>query len=137
MPSPSIMMGQSLPRTLQTALSNVVGASGPCDFEYREIGQPPEAIGIVTSSGTRNSSPLFGGDGIGPNLHALPFGEVHFWVRAACAYSKIPVVRRVKTVKLFAIWDYEGKLESLQWSRIEQLAILWARVACPPAKMLR
>jgi hypothetical protein len=137
MPSPSIMMGQSLPRTLKTALSDVVGASGLCDFEYREVGQPPKAIGIVTSSGTWNSSPLFGGDGIGPDLHALPFGEVHFWVRAACAYSKIPVVRRVKTVKLFAIWDYEGKLESLQWSRIEQLAILWARVACPPAKMLR
>ena len=114
-----------------------MGASGPCDFEYPEVGQPPKAIGIVTSSGTWNSSPLFGGDGIGPDLHALPFGEVHFWVRAVCVYSKIPVVRRVETVELFAIWDYEGKLESQQWSCIEQPAILRACVACPPAKMLR
>ena len=136
MPSPSIMMGQSLPRTLKTALSDVVGASGLCDFEYREVGQPPKAIGIVTSSGTRNLSPLFGGDGIRPDLHALPFREVHFWVRVVCIYSKVPVVRQVKTVELFAIWDYKGKLESQQWSCIEQLVILWGRVACLPGKML-
>ena len=137
MPSPSIMTGRALPRTLQSALSDVVGASGPCVFEYREGEQPPEAIGIVTSSGTRNSSPLFASDGIGPDLHALPFREVHFWVRAVCVYSKAPVIRRVKTDELFAIWDYEGKLESRQWSHSEQLAILRGRVACPPAKMLR
>jgi hypothetical protein len=93
-------------------------ASGTCVFEYREGEQPPEAIGIVLSSGTQNSSPLFDGDGIGPDLHALPFKEVHFWVRAFSVYSKDPVIRRVKTVGLFAIWDYEGKLESQQWSRI-------------------
>jgi len=63
---------------------------------------------------------------------------VHFWVRAVCVYSKAPVIRRVKTDELFAIWDYKGKLESRQWSHSEQLAILRGRViACPPAKMLR
>ncbi|KAL3816710.1 hypothetical protein ACHAXA_009149, partial [Cyclostephanos tholiformis] len=130
-PPPSIMMGQAIPRTLQMALSDVVGA---CIWDGE---QPPEAIGIVLSSGTQNSSPLFDGDGIVPDLHALPFKEVHFWVRAFSVYSKDPVIRRVKTVGLFAIWDYEGKLESQQWSRIKQLGILQACVACPPAKMLR
>ena len=50
---------------------------------------------------------------------------------------KTPVVRRVKTAELFAIWDYKGKLESQQWSCTQQLGILRARLACPPAKMLR
>ncbi len=136
MPTPSIMTGQALPRTLQTALSDVVGASGECNFEYQEGVQPPKAIGVVTSSGTWNSSPLFGGDALGPDLHALPFKEVHFWVRAECVYSRTPVVRRVKTAELFAIWDYKGKLESQQWSYIQQLGILRGCLACPPAKML-
>ena len=115
------MTGQALWRTLQTALSDVVGASGECNFEYREEVQPPKAIGTVTSSGSWDSSPLFSGDTLGPYLHVLPFMEVHFWVRVECAYSKTPVVRRVKTTELFAIWDYEGKLESQQWSYIQQL----------------
>ena len=72
------MTGQALWRTLQTALSDVVGASGECNFEYREGVQPPKAIGIVTSSGTQDSSPLFGGNALGLNLHVLPFKEVHF-----------------------------------------------------------
>ncbi len=114
-------MGQVLCRTLQTALSDVVGASGECNFEYREGVQPPEAIGTVTSSGSRDSSHLFSGNALGPDLHVLPFEEVNFWVRAVCVYSKTPVVRRVKTAELFAIWDYKGKLDSQQWSYIQQL----------------
>jgi hypothetical protein len=100
---------------------------GSATFEYREGVQPPEAIGTVTSSGSGDSSPLFSGDTLGPDLHLLPFKEVHFWVRVVCVYSKTPVVRRVKTAELFAIWDYEGKLESQQWSYIQQLRIFRAR----------
>jgi hypothetical protein len=36
-----------------------------------------------------------------------------------------------------AIWDYEGKLESWGWSRIEVLRVLRARLLAFPAKMLR
>ena len=82
MPTSSIMTGQALPRTLQTALSDVVGAAGECNFEYREGVQPPKAIGMVTSSGSRDSSHLFSSDALGPDLNVLPFMEVHFWVRA-------------------------------------------------------
>jgi hypothetical protein len=136
MPTSSIMTGQGLRRTLHTALSDVVGASGECSFEYGEGVQTPEAIGMIPSSGSWDSSPLFSGVALGPNLHVLPFEEVHFWVRAVCVYLKTPVVRRVKTAELFAIWDYEGKLESQQWSYIQQLGILRACLACPHAKML-
>jgi hypothetical protein len=66
----------------------------------------------------------------------LPFKEAHFWVRADCVYSKTPIMRRLKTAELFAIWDYEGKLESQQWSYKEQLGVLRGCLACPPAKML-
>ena len=106
-PTFSIMTDQALWWTLQTALSDVVGASGECNFEYWEGVQPPEAIGTVTSSGSRDSSPLFSGEALGPILHVLPFEEVHFWVRAVCVYSKTPVVWQVKTAELFTIWDYE------------------------------
>jgi hypothetical protein len=36
-----------------------------------------------------------------------------------------------------AIWDYEGKLESVGWTRAHSFSILRARLSAPPAKMLR
>ena len=50
LPSLPLMTGHALPRTLQTALSDVVGASEECVFEQHRGVEPPEAIGIVTSS---------------------------------------------------------------------------------------
>ncbi len=137
LPSPALMTGHALPQTLQTALSDVVGGSKECNFEQRKGVQSPKAIRIVTSSRTGHSPPLFSGDALGPDLNMLPFKEVHFWVRAECVYLKTPIIRRVKTAEVFAIWDYKGKLESQQWSYKEQLRVLRARLDCPPAKMLR
>jgi hypothetical protein len=93
MPSPALMTGHALPRTVQTALSDVVGLLEDCNFKLWQGVQPPKAIRIVTSSRTGVSSPLFGGDALGPDLHMLPFREVHFWVRADCVYSKTPIMR--------------------------------------------
>ncbi len=124
LPSPVLMTGHALPWTLQTALSDVVGASEECVFEQHRGVEPPEAIGIVTSSRIKHPLPLFGGDSLGPDLHILPYKEVHFCVRAECVYSKTPIIRRVKTAELFAIWDYEGKLESQQWNHKEKLGVL-------------
>ncbi len=118
-------------------MSDVVGASKECNFEQCQGGQPPKAIGIVTSSRTGHSSPLFSNGALGPDLHVLPFKEALFLVRAECVYLKTPIIRRVKTAEVFAIWDYEGKLESQQWSYKEQLGVLRACLACPPAKMLQ
>jgi hypothetical protein len=78
LPSPALMTGHALPWTLQTVLSDVVGGSKECNFEQRQGVQPPKAIEIVTSSRTGHSSPLFSGDALGPDLHMLPFKEVHF-----------------------------------------------------------
>jgi hypothetical protein len=136
MPSPALMTGRALPWTLQTALSDAVGPSEDYNFKLRQGVQPPKAIGIVTSLRIGVSSPLFGGDALGLDLHMLPFKEVHFWVRADCVSSKTPIMRRLKTAELFAIWDYEGKLESQQWSYKEQLGVLRGCLACPPARML-
>jgi hypothetical protein len=107
MPSPVLMTGHALPWTLQTALSDVVGASKGCNFEQCQGVQHPKAIRIVTSLRTGHSSPLFCGDALGPSLHMHPFKEDHFWVREECVYSKTPIIRRAKTAELFAIWDYE------------------------------
>ncbi len=110
----AIMTGHALQRTLQTALLDVIRASKECNFEQWQGVEPPEAIGIVKSSRLGHSLPLFCRNALGLDLHMLPFKEVHFWVQAQCVYSKTPVIRRVKTAELFAIWDYEGKLESQQ-----------------------
>ncbi len=62
LPSPALMTGHALPWTLQTALSDVVGAGEECNFEQRQEGQPPKAIGMVTSSRTGHSHPLLSGE---------------------------------------------------------------------------
>jgi hypothetical protein len=118
------MTGHALPQTLQAALLDIVGASEECNFKERQGVEPPKAIGIVTSSRLGHSLPLFCRNALGPDLHMLPFKEVHFWVRAWCVYSKTPVIWRVKAAELFTIWDYEGKLESQQWSYKDQLRVL-------------
>jgi hypothetical protein len=47
------------------------------------------------------------------------------------------VVRKVVPSELFAIWDYEGKYESKDWSPDLLSAVMNARLSSPPAKMLR
>jgi hypothetical protein len=47
------------------------------------------------------------------------------------------MLRHVRLAELFAIWDYEGKLESVGWSCAQSLSVLKTCLLTPPAKMLR
>ena len=51
--------------------------------------------------------------------------------------SKDYATGRIKVFELFSMWDYEGKLESTEWSRDESIKILRAQTLSPPAKMIR
>ncbi len=47
---PSLMTRDTLPRTLQTALSDTIGATRGRTFEPRTDLDPPKAIGVLSSS---------------------------------------------------------------------------------------
>jgi hypothetical protein len=127
-----------MPRSLQTALSDTNGAARGASFETWLGIDPPEAIGVLSSTlGGEKDVPVFSGEGIAADLSRIPFKDVHIWVWAHSVFSKVPILRQARTSELLAVWDYEGKLESRVWSRPEGEKILRARLSSPPAKMLR
>jgi hypothetical protein len=134
---PLLMMGDNLPRTLQTALSNTFGAPRGATFESRMGLDPSMEISFLSSSSEGCRIPVFSGDAIGPDFSIISYRERHIWVRAHSVFSRSPVLHQVKTSELMAIWDYKGKLESRGWSREQSLRILKARLLSPPGKMLR
>lgn len=126
-----------MPRNLQTALSDTYGAAPGRTFETRVGLDFPEAIGLLTSVDRGSSAPVFSGDRLGPDLTLIPPSDLFIWVLAHSVFGKDMVLRQARISELMAIWDYEGKLESRGWSRQQALAVLKARLLCPPAKMLR
>ena len=98
---------------------------------------PPEAVGVLSSLSSNHPPPVYSGDWLGPDFASIPFKEVQIWVQAHSIYSKDTVLRQVRLAKLFAIWDYEGKLESVGWSCAQSLSVLKTCLLTPPAKMLR
>jgi hypothetical protein len=133
----SIMTSISLPCMLQTALSDANGATRGAPFEPQMGMAPPTVIGVILSSPGQTNIPVFSGDAIGPDLSAIPFRDVHIWVRAHSVHLKAPILWQARTSELMAVWDYEGKLESRPWSWQEGEQILGAQVSAPLAKMLR
>jgi hypothetical protein len=132
-----LMTSYVLPWTLQTALADTYGASQGASFEPQAAVIPPEARGVLSSSTGHALLPVYSSNQLGPDLSLIPFKDVLIWVQAYSVFSKVPVLRQVRVAELFAIWDYEGKLESGSWGRAHSLRILKARLSAPPAKMLR
>ncbi len=92
---------------LQTALSDTHGASQGGSFEPQLGMNPPEAIGVLSSSSRKMPLPVFSCDALGPDLSFLPFRDVHIWVQAHSVFSKVTVSQQVQISELMAIWDYE------------------------------
>jgi hypothetical protein len=114
---PSLMTRDTLPRTLQTSLSDMNGGARGASFEPRlDMDHTPLAIGMLSSPSLGVPTPVYSGEGVGPSLSCLHLYERHFWVLAHSVFSKNPVLQQVKTAELMAMWDYEGKLESRGWS---------------------
>ena len=130
-------------RPLQTSLDDTIGSTvrGRVVFETLPAGQVSIAgeIGYARVAGAGgNKSPVYDGEGRVPDLGSLPKEERRIWVRAASVFS--PGRKKVRTVadhEMFAIWDYEGKLESKSWPKGIVGKVLEARFASPPAKMIR
>jgi hypothetical protein len=134
---PSLMTSYVLPQTLQTALADTYGASQGASFEPRAAMILPEVRGVLSSSTGHALLPVYSSNQLGLDLPLIPFKDVLIWVQAHSVFLKVPVLWQVRVAELFAIWDYEGKLESGSWSHAQSLRILKARLLAPPAKMLR
>ncbi len=71
------MTSISLPRSLQTALSDTYGAAKGATLEVRSGINPPEAIGILSSSTGDIIVPVFSGDSVAPDLSSIPVKDAH------------------------------------------------------------
>jgi hypothetical protein len=109
---PSVMTSYVLPWMLQTALADMYGASQGASFEPRAAMIPPEAQGVLSSSTGHALLPVYFSNQWGLDLSLIPFKDVLIWVQAHLVFSKVPVLQQIRVAELFAIWDYEGKLES-------------------------
>ena len=109
---PLLLTRDTLPWTLQTALTDTIGATRGRTFELRTGLDPPEAIGVLSSSPQAHPKLVYSGDAERPDLSTIPLRDRYIWVWAHSVFSKTPVLRQAKTSELMAIWDYEGKLES-------------------------
>ncbi len=89
--------------TLQTALSDMYGASQGGSFEPRAGMSPPKAIGVLMFSHGNNSVPVFSDDQLGPDLSPIPFRDIDFWVQAHPVFSKVTILRQVQIAKLMVV----------------------------------
>lgn len=74
----------------------------------------------------------------GPNLASIKDPhELFFYVKAQMVWTRTITVRLIWLHKFFAIWDYEGKLESKHCSIKAYMRVLWLRLQSPPGKIVQ
>ena len=135
---PSVMKTNFYQRPLQTALDDTVGEERVASFDPREEKGRPSFMGYVTPVHGSRQLEVYSATGLAPDISCLGHEDRHFWVSANSVMRPGgKVLRPVKTHELFAIWDYEGKLESKEWSREYRQKRLNARLGSPPAKVVR
>jgi len=137
------MMAPQFLRPLQTALQDTLGESAlkSVKFEQASTAAPlsgSSITGYVSSEKRGFREPVYDSSGSAPDIGTLPRDNRNFWVAANSVYDpNRKVIRQVSTSELFAIWDYEGKLESRDWNPVTRAMVLNARLSSPPAKMIR
>ena len=126
-------------RPLQNALDDTRGGrlrTQVRSFEARgDMGE--SLVGTLRQGTTVDRMPVYSAAHVGPDISELKFVDKLFWVEAATVMSKTPLLRRVMMSELHAMWDYEGKLEARDWSKLQDSEVLRHRLLSPPAKMIR
>ena len=129
----AIMMPPQFSCPLQTALQDTIGAPRGKTVVVEKVTstQPlsgTHVIGMAHFRGTRSSPPtdkcpIFDANGLAPVLGKLARDRRAIWVSANSVYgrrhqgaSKKPAIRPIIPSEILAIWDYEGKYESTNWS---------------------
>jgi hypothetical protein len=82
---------------------------------------------------------VYDADGLAPDLAGIPSSRHWFFgVLAASMWNKKEkVLRPVKLHELFAIWDFEGKLENQFNNRKQAITMLQHRLYSLPGKLIR
>lgn len=131
-------------RHLQGALFDTLG--GPAKspsvelFDHDGLSQSLSQIGFVKGKerGSSFRRPLYSSSKLAPDISTLDRDELYFWVDTQSVFTRgRNVVRQVTRPELFAIWDYEGKLESADWDLHISNHILFKRLMSPPGKIIR
>ena len=122
----ALMTEEHYPQPLQASLDDTEGASG--EKVTLEYCSGCDYIGTVTRHSRPCTNPprVYDADGLAPDLAGIPSSRHwFFWVLAASVWSKKEkVLRPVKLHELFAIWDFEGKLENQFNNRKQAITML-------------
>jgi hypothetical protein len=135
----ALMTEEHYPQPLQASLDDTEGPTGEnvtldycsgCDY-----------IGTIVRHKHPATQPVrvYDADGLAPDLAGIPSSRFwFFWVLAASVWKKKEkVLRPVKLHELFAIWDFEGKLDNQSNSRRQVITMLQHRFYSPPGKIIR
>ena len=123
------------PRHLQTTVDDVT--RGLSNVKMVSFDACLDDLGGSIVGGLANSAsgciePVFSASSTDPDITGLKFVNRFFWVQAALVWSAEPVIWRVKAEELQSVWDYEGELESREWSSHESASVLKHRIVSPP-----
>jgi hypothetical protein len=123
-------------QTMQASLDDTAGKfQGEYSFEPCS---GRDCIGEVRVKKTGALLRTFDAEGLAPDLHLITNARfLFFWVLAASVWSKQKIYRPVRLQELFAIWDYEGKLEFRDLSWHKSIFVLQHRLMSPPGKLVR
>ena len=115
-----IMTSGHYERPLQAALLDTLGASQrevtAEDLETSPPSQGEVIVGRAVLEDAPDGQWIYSSRGLGPDISRLGREFREFWVRADSVWSKQQILRQVSLEELFAIWDYEGKLEAKAWT---------------------
>jgi hypothetical protein len=136
----TLMTSEHYRQTLQASLDDTEGQSQ--DKFHFESCEGKDYIGNVMLLKTKTELRVYDADGLAPDLAALarkyPTRFLFFWVLAASVWKRgCRILRPVRLHELFAIWDFEGKLECQAISRSQSITLLLQRLNSPPGKLSR
>lgn len=133
----ALMTPANYRRSLQTALDDTVPCPSGLAIEVRRLEGGLEEEEVVVHEGDQvTRRPVYDAGGWAPDVGALPHGERLLWVRAQTVWRKGTGVRQLTPQELLSVWDYEGKLESKDWTSKELEWVIKSRMASPPAKLM-
>lgn len=134
----SLMTEEHYPQTLQASLDDTEGAAGDRASFETSFGQDYLAV-VRLKHHPETELRLYDAEGLGPDLATITCSRFwFFWVEAKSVWSKQSKVRcPVKLNELYAIWDFQGKMECQAMSRSQAITLLRHRLYSPPGKISR
>ena len=142
----SIMTAQQFDRPLQTALDDTLGGQKGAVFEGLPSGEDARdgRVGRAKHGKGMTWQPVYDGRAKAPDIGSSPPDEGRrIWVIANTVFAtrlyanREGCLRQINDAEVLSLWDYEGKESTKWWGDDLRRVIISARLASPPAKMIR